>query len=285
MVNKKKKKNSEIADFLHETGFILELETCEFLEKQGYAVDPSQYFFDAEEGKKREIDLIATKVVNKIAICLIIECKQNLGDDWVFICTQKNPEHYYNELKHSPKIPLESLKEKAYDNLHIYNFRFALAQNYLAYRSEKGKKFKVEPIQIKESIYKLPKTVVWVARDVAKIRTIYLPVTLFNGKIFVASYDKELIVKEKTFVQFQTTLETPAYHQKFNPSFSKFITVKEGDNELDPDCKKARSSAERLGKFYVIDFITRKGLKKYLNLIEKEVSLLDLKLWPGNKES
>lgn len=281
---KKKSKSSEIVNFLHESGFMLELEAGEFLEQQGYKVYPSQYFFDADEEKKREIDLIAYKTVNGIIICLVIECKQNLGDDWVFICTQKSPQRYYGELKHSPKIPTEVLqKNKKYDELHIYNFKFSLAQNYLVYRREKGKKSKVEPIQITESIFKLPKAVVWVARDKTKNPTIYLPITLFNGNIFVAHYDKKLIVKEKLLVQFQTTLETSAYYQKPERSLSFLVNsmeIKKEEEKRDPDVKRAKASAENLGNLYIIDFITKKGFKKYLNLVEKEISLLDLKLWP-----
>ncbi|MFA4890287.1 MAG: hypothetical protein WC587_01480 [Candidatus Paceibacterota bacterium] len=280
---KKKSESSAIVDFLYESGFVLELETADFLEKQGYKVFPSQYFFDADEEKKREIDLIATKVVNGITLYLIIECKQNLGDDWVFICTQKSPRRKYNEFKHSPEIPTEILKNKEYSDLHVYNFKFSLAQNYLVYRREKGKKSKIEPLQITEAVFKLPKAVVWFARNKKDVPTIYLPVTLFNGKIFVANYDKKIIVKEKKLVQFQTALETPAYYEKLDFSSLSRLTGGYKVSEIkkiDPDSKIAKESAERLGEFYIIDFITKRGLKKYLNLIEKEVSSLDLKLWP-----
>ena len=68
--------------------------------------------------------MVAKKIVNGITIFLLIECKQNLGDDWIFICTQINPQRRYDELKHSPKIPLEVLKTKKYDDLHVYNYKF-----------------------------------------------------------------------------------------------------------------------------------------------------------------
>jgi Holliday junction resolvase-like predicted endonuclease len=279
-IKKAKTKSSEIANFLHESGFILEMEASEFLEKNGYDVQSSQYFFDAEELKNREIDLIATKIVNDIAICLIIECKQNLGDDWVFISTQKNPKRYYNELKHSPRIPAESLKQKQYDDLHVYNFRFALAQNYLVYRSEKGKRSKIEPLQIRESTLKLPKVVVWTARDNTKFRTIYLPVILFSGRLFLANYQKRLIVKEKMLVQFQTTLESLPYYEKPDMSYSFLSEPRNQNEKVDPDVSKAKTSSKKLGKFFVIDIISRKGLKRFLTLLEKEVSQLDLNLWP-----
>lgn len=277
---RKDKKAQEIKDFIRESGFILELEVAEYLEKNGYRVDPNQYFFDADEGKKREIDLIAQKTINGVSVCLVIECKQNLGDEWVFVSSQKNPVRYFSELKHSPKIPYELLKkDKAYDELHIYNFKIPLAQNYLVYRRDKGKKARAESVQINECVFKLPKALVWIAADEAKTPTIYLPVVLFSGNLFEVRYRGGLVVNERTLIQFQTTLESPAY---FDKTFVEPPTVAQS---TDPDMKKAKSSAKRLGKEYTIDFINQKSLKRYLSLLEREVKKLDVTLWPVIKPS
>jgi hypothetical protein len=267
----KKTRGSEIADFIRESGFILELESAEFLEKNGYQVEPNQFFFDADENKKREIDLIAKKLINGVTVCLVIECKQNLGDEWIFVSSQKNPVRYYSELKHSPKIPFEILsKHKAYDDLHIYNPKFPLAQNYVVYRKDKGKKARVEPLQISECIFKLPKALIWVAANGAKSPTIYYPVALFSGNLFEVRYKGGLVIKERALMQLQTTIESSGYTQ--SESLSSPIH--------NSDLSKVVASNRKLGKEYTIDFINRKGLTRYLSLIEKEISKLDVALWP-----
>ncbi len=273
---KQQKKNFQIAKFIRESGFIWELEAAECLEKSDYQVEPSQDFFDAEEGKKREIDIIARKNINNVTICLVVECKQSLGDDWIFVSTQKNPTRHFSELKHSPKIPSEILKKhKTYDDIHIYNFKVSLAQNYLV-REKSGKK-RHDPIQITECLFKLPKALVWTARVEAKTPTIYFPVTLFSGDLFEASYKGKLLIKEKRLIQYQTILDAPTYYDKL----STVVTLPQNSIPVtDPDVRSAKTTAKRLGKEFTIEFVNKKGLRRYLSLIDREIRALDVSIWP-----
>jgi Holliday junction resolvase len=174
MPGKIKTKVSDITSFLEKTGFILEMEIGEILKKKGYDVELGQDFLDLEENKKREIDIIAIKEINKIKVYLIIECKQSSYDDWIFICSDKKPKRYYRSVKHQPIINVRSLsKNNLFSHLHNFNSTIPLAQNYIAFQKEKGKKS--DGLQIQECLMKLPKALVYVATEAEEGKSLFFP--------------------------------------------------------------------------------------------------------------
>ena|ERR1700751_214755 len=70
-------KAEEISKFLDRTGFVFEMRVNELLLDSDYATIISSDFFDLDEQKTREIDIIAWKKINEIHCHLIIECKQS----------------------------------------------------------------------------------------------------------------------------------------------------------------------------------------------------------------
>jgi hypothetical protein len=87
----------QIAHFLERTGFVFEMRANEVFLKAGYATEINDEFLDLEGDTMREIDIVATKLVNDINVHFVIECKQSVTDKWVFICNKKMPRFYRKE--------------------------------------------------------------------------------------------------------------------------------------------------------------------------------------------
>lgn len=291
-IKKRKTVVKTVEDFLTKTGFILEMEVSEVLKKDGYSVKVNRYFYDYDENKKREIDIIATKKINGINVILVIECKQSLLDDWIFICSEDAPSRYYNFLKHLPEI--KKIKEsKIFDHLHTLDNSVSLAQNYII-KNVTNKKS--TSIQIDQCIEKLPKVVVDVAYsdvDEKYTRTLLIPTAVFSGQIFTANYKKKLLVKEVDLVQYQIDLESDGYKyhyrklsSRYNLAIASVAFGNDAKNKNDEiQNSEVASISRKLGEYYLVDFITKKGLDSFLDSIEKEVKKIDVKLWPvGIKE-
>lgn len=265
---KQKKPIDKVKDFLTTTGFILEMEVAEKLKKIGYGVKVNQYFFDHDTAKKREIDIIATKKINDIDLILVIECKQSQSDDWIFICSDSTPPRYYQYQKHLPSI--SKIKESGVlDHLLTFNEAIPLAQNFII-KNAAGKKS--ESKQIDSCIEKLPKALIDIADklpDSEKTRTLLIPVGIFNGQMFSAKYQDKLVVKEVPYVQYHTILESSPYTYKY---------AHLGDNTIS-NTPIAKTSRE-LGKYYLVDLISKRRLGFFLRRIEGEIKKIDVNNWP-----
>lgn len=285
----KETKTSDVASFLTKTGFILEMEIAELLKKWNYQPKVNQYFLDLEENKKREIDIVATKEINKILVHLIIECKQNLYDDWIFICSDKTPRRYYYAVKHIPQIS-DLKKSKIFNSLHNFDKRIPLAQNYIVFQKKKGTQSSGQ--QIEECLFKLPKALLYIASKAqSEIKNIFFPVGLFGRQLFAAIYGKKLLVKEKKLIQYQIDFESKVYKSKskinrltgkpIGEPISDFLSIP-GISLEENEINKIVKTAELLGEKFQIDFITQSGLKEYLEMIEKEIKEISTKKWSFN---
>lgn len=274
----KKTTRVSVEEFLTKTGFILEMEVAELLLKNGYLVKVNRYFHDYDENKKREIDIIATKKINDITLSLIIECKQSLTDDWIFICSDKKPSRFYQYLKHLPPAK-EIDKTKLFDNFDYFNTDIPLAQNYII--KDKSNK-KSTSIQIETCLNKIPKALIDFAYQTNKKdeRSIYLPMAVFNGKIFTAHYNKKLKIKEVDLVQYESTMESDNYQYHYESSYLPFtLTLEKNKENIKENSVIARFS-NQLGYKYLIDFVTKKGLLKTLSCAESKIKAIKIDLWP-----
>jgi hypothetical protein len=90
---------SGIAKEIAKTGFPLELRVSEFLLERDYSVDHSVYYVDADEGKGRELDIMARRSVRcqkgeqfwYATNVLTIECKKS-EKPWVVFTSPKSGE-------------------------------------------------------------------------------------------------------------------------------------------------------------------------------------------------
>lgn len=271
---------SDVSDFITKTGFILEMEVSELLKKNGYKVDVNRYFFDYDENKKREIDIIASKKINEIEIVFVIECKQSVSLDWVFVCSDKSPSRYYSYIKYFPETPYKQSIDvtKVFDHLRPLSHKIPLAQNSIV-RHYSGKQS--ESRDIYECLTKLPKSVVGVVEETGipkKKRIIFLPLVVFSGQIFTVEYENKLKVKEVNAVQYAVELDSEAYSYHYLGNNRLSLGR---DNRNSPVAEMSR----KLGSKYLIDFITKNSIKSFLTSIENEVAKVDLSLWPIEVES
>ena len=149
-------KAEEISKFLDRTGFVFEMRVNELLLDSDYATIISSDFFDLDEQKTREIDIIAWKKINEIHCHLIIECKQSATDKWIFLANKRLP-LFIAAIKHRPKLPIEVLEQRFFQDLH-FEAVSPLCHNYLAYTIAGNKE--TSHIAIDECIHKLPKALV-----------------------------------------------------------------------------------------------------------------------------
>lgn len=285
MEEKNKTKVQDVADFLTKTGFILEMEVSELLIKKGYVVEVNKYFHDYDEDKNREIDIIASKKIGEITVSLIIECKQSLVDDWVFICSDRQPKRYYSYLKHTPEA-LENDKTKIFNQLPHLDHNIPLAQNRIIRDRSKRKS---TSMQIETCLEKLPKALVDFVDSNKDIytRKIYLPIAVFSGAMFTAEYNKKLKVKNIDWVQYESVFDSENYKYHYVP-FSFQTVVVPGGNTKDEDKVKPNtkiaSTSQSLGYKYLIDFTTKKGLANLISKLESTIAKIDLDKWPIPKK-
>lgn len=286
----KKLTEKKVESFLRKTGFVFEMEVAEHLKKKGWKVDMGSMFLDLDESKKREIDVVASRVIDKTTVYLVIECKQSLQNDWVFIRNKENPSIYYYSVKHLPQVSLTQLnKRNLFDNHHYFQSHGLMCQNYTAVdRNEK----RVDPLQINEAIYKLPKALIDVAAATkTKDRTLFLPLVLFSGQVFSAHYSHSLEVKKEDYVQFRMEFESEAYEEekeKLSMVSHRSILGMDADDfpySFDFDSKKRkikslRSMSKVLGSHYTIDIVSFSGVEQFLSKLEKGVVATSWRKWP-----
>ncbi|MAZ67166.1 hypothetical protein CL652_00085 [bacterium] len=266
---------------LVKTGFPFEMEIAEFLQRKGYEVEVNEYFLDLEGGKKREIDIVAFKIVDKVRVNLVIECKHSLQDAWVFICSDKKPARYFAYLMHEPSA-YELRKSRLFSHMQALDHDVPLAQNYICLKKHTLKKG--DQLQIDECVLKLPKAAFDIAsRGNNHKKNLYFPLAVFSGQMFFAKYDGNLEVRENHLVQYGFDFNSETYMDK-RPE-NRLTKEREDDllallsTSSESDESRIRRFAQsRPGKFQ-IEFVTGKGLGKYLKRLEEDVSNISTRKW------
>jgi hypothetical protein len=251
--------------------------------KAGYDSEINEEFFDLEHRTLREIDIIASKVVNEINVHFVVECKQSATDKWIFICNKRMPRFHY-AVKHLPNLDVEVIQEKKlFSGFHTFDRGVPLGNNYLCYTIAGDKK--AEHHQITECVHKLPKALVDLASESEGGKHLFFPVALFSGQIFAVFYKGKLVVEEKPFVQYYVSFETESYRRqpekKGISTGVLFPPLTDLEQRLQEKReKKIRSAALGLGSSYQIDFVTEAALPDYLARVEKQVGAVKTLDWP-----
>jgi hypothetical protein len=275
----------QIERFLERTGFVFEMRMNEVFLKAGYATEINAEFLDLEGDTLREIDIVATKVINDINVHFIVECKQSVTDKWIFICYKRMP-RYYPALKHLPRVPVIVLKKRGlFSSLHTFDRNVPLGSNYLCYSIEGEHEKKAGQLQIKECAHKLPKALVYFASRANGQKHLFFPVALFAGQIFAVLYKDKLIVEERSFLQHYVEFLPEIYRRKPEPepqiSLASMYSLFEMDTWLKESRERdIRRITAQLSPHYQIDFVTEGGISSYLALIEKQVEAIPVKYWP-----
>jgi len=96
------KENEHVAAQIKKSGFPLEIEIADILQRHGWQVFPSSFFYDYDTGEFREIDILAYNVVGtalkdsanypyRITMGLVIECKKREDTALVFFPRPRDP--------------------------------------------------------------------------------------------------------------------------------------------------------------------------------------------------
>ncbi len=257
------------------------------LKKEKFTVKVNQLFLDLEESKKREIDIVAEKTINKIKFVLVIECKQSLRDSWIFIYSEKKTSRYYYATKHLPVVKTLS-KSNVFADTHLMKKEISIVQNYIV--MDKVKIKKTEDYQIEEAIKKIPKALINIAADYSgKEKTIYLPVIVFSGQFFTASYEDELKIQEQENVQFQVSFESKYYKKKgVNRLLGQTGQVNEDLYKLEDintniyTINRILDTNIQMQQFFLIDLVTEAGFINYLKMLEVDANNISTQKWSRN---
>lgn len=277
---------TKITEFLRHTGYIFEMEVVEILKKAGFETKPNHYFLDLDTGKKREMDIIAKKVINGINLYLVGECKQSNTDDWIFTSADTRARRFYYSLKHLPLASYEAIKQKGiFNKLPSMNKKYAYAQNYLTYNKSNTKKS--ENLAIDECLYKVPKEVVYVASQIANLteRNIFLPVVFFSGDIFFSSFNKSVVTKKVDLVQFYTEFLGEGYKSPIDSSkpislMERSILNYDFDSELEKKTQNSiRAVHKEMTSHYVINFVAGNKIKNFVKNIEQHIEGININHW------
>ncbi|MFQ5965502.1 MAG: hypothetical protein ACE5KZ_14595, partial [Candidatus Scalinduaceae bacterium] len=95
-MNSQKDLKKKIKKWLLDQGYPLEMRVAASLRKIGFDVIQSRYFFDPEDAKLREIDVIASypDFTGFIDISFIIECKVSKEKPWLLFSSQQTLEGF-----------------------------------------------------------------------------------------------------------------------------------------------------------------------------------------------
>jgi hypothetical protein len=294
---RKKITPENIKKFLETTGFPFEMEAARILEEMGYEVTLNSLFLDIEEMKIREIDILAEKKINNIGINLIIECKQSERDKWIFISPEKLPSRFWDFVKYYPKLDDYKEREKYFDHMHVFDKKITLANNFITFSSENGKKS--DNTQIVSATNKVIKATIatisnfkesgsnlFKSEEISTAKNLFFPVVFFSGDIFTAVYENELIVSERSHVQYKIDFKSNSYELTESEELNRYGLGNSRSLYLSNKIERRKQAIfdqkniyDSQGSNYLIDVVNKQYINKYIKLIENEVKKIPEGPW------
>jgi len=241
---KKEEKKKTLEDYLVEkikkSGYPLEIEISTLLDRE-YVVFNTQYYFDEKEKQGRDIDIYAMPSLRfqeslmdeklvpfKLRTEIVVECKKNENNAWVFYNRQNIPvsgHHISGQFKTSipkPRIwspdSFDWLFQKCL-TLHYYEFeRVAIAYDEIRKKKVSSSRREIfeainqlvkftsyEIHQILSRISKSPKT----SSD-REFIIMFFPIIVFDGDIFEVTFDSgEPNLERKNHILLATHYRCP----------------------------------------------------------------------------
>jgi hypothetical protein len=218
-------KNKTLDDYylerIRESGYPLEIEISNLLDKRGYVVFSTQYYFDEETKQGRDIDIYAVPVKYhpkeeelapfNVRTELAIECKKSETHAWFFYTRPRIPmSSIYIRGQYRTTVPqpemysaqsFHSLFEHKLLKLHYDNFeRVAIAYDEIKKRKneseKKGRKEIFEAVNqlVKFTCYEIHQTF----NRIEKFRKgkthsehiiFFFPTIVFDGDLFEVNFD------------------------------------------------------------------------------------------------
>lgn len=257
-----------IKEALLRSGYPLEIEISSILRKREYEVTPKSPFFDKDEQKTRELDIMAH--VGKRSLFdrktmeqsgwylnpfLTIECKKSMVYSWVFF--RSDPPAMTFDIGHSIDILTEKrghydsmcgemLKNCASELLHYYSKHIvgSYEQVKLGGR-DKGKDMILDAISkttkfIDYTMNRLKRFFTF--ESIRKDIIFFFPLIVFDGELYEASFGKTLELKEAKHLIYET---------RYFPTLTRSLSP------------------------MYIDIVRKDYLDKALSLIENDISRIN----------
>lgn len=256
----------EILQAIYKSGYLMEHEIADMLERHSYHVVTNSAFKDIETEKSREIDVLGIKRIlhdeeDKIDIFinLICECKNNTHSPFVFIGRNKTapdkyhvPEEYVFPIKEYRNLVKVDGKSKSY-TLHPAFLHLGLDKYHYFHRSDiKYTQFSKiirkngngECIANHEDIfdsilYPLIKSFLHRKSENSDVKNewkviwLYFPIVVLNSNIYsIDSTKKDVHLQQKSYL----TLLREINSKKFSGKFLIDFTNKEHFEEYLTDC-------------------------------------------------
>ena len=264
---KKEDMISHILKEIHRTGYPLELQISSLLDsiRLRWLLDNNKYYYDAEERKGREIDIFAKRSIialtdkEEVNPHLVIECKKSDSSAWIFfgrsLSFAKNmdgqcldPEQINSNYKTSLVDEFTRTLNKSKIKLHYDAFE-NVAYSYTPVKLDKDSKFRKE--QIFEAVVQVMKftatyiqgTVERLGANSTAIPLVFFPIIVLDGSMYeyVLDGSKERVTKTN--------------HLLVSSSYRPMGTL----NELG----------------FLIDIVTKDGIKPLLEMIESDIDQLN----------
>lgn len=253
----------QIKDILKSSGYLFEQRVASVIEKLGYATYTNKAYLDDDEGKSREIDVVAMKTIvrkepnNFVSCYLNCECK-NSTTPFVFITRNKGSiDKYYipDGLFFFPKEYREKLGDgrvlitAPFKKLDLYREHFATREMFKAVQITKiirnQKKIEAQHSGVIESlIYPLIKSQkAWVKEYVGE-RTnsakFFFNLVIVNSSLYTIDSElEESMPKKVKYVPFVRDVHTNTMRGNHLITFVNFDFLEEFiDSEIERFCEK-----------------------------------------------
>jgi hypothetical protein len=255
-----------LKESVEKSGFPLEMHIGELLTDNSWNVDHDFYYFDYDENGYRELDVKATKWIEGIHFKLFIACKQSENRQWVFFSPKASPALHTFYLKHLPSVDrshdgLFNFLDHGKDSLFSKYFKMndEVALKHVIFKGDKP----IEDTDIREALFSASKALfhdnLW--NHGITIRTINIPIIIFEGKLFVYSFYKSFAEADSLrYLHFCPISNRQAY--KDHPELSRLLEIWHSK--------------------YLVEIMNPKVFKDYLDKIElfaKELAKQDLSKW------
>lgn len=231
-----------IMEDLKNTGFIAELKVGSILNKHDWKTFPCFSYMDKDEGKSREIDMIASKIGSdeelqfNLYVDLVIEIKKSNSKHWiVFTVPKSNPDLGWsiihggtNHIKHVKSLFDEPTPTMIFNYKNIENGNPKTGIERVGKAFHEFKKSEKDTSQIYGSLISCAKAAIYhrdLFHNLMDIRdfdvkkhtslSLYIPIVVFDGLLFEVFNDNE------GEIQIQAAQYIPVEMQYSSPNYSQ----------------------------------------------------------------
>lgn len=272
---------SNILEALNKSGYLMEQEVATSFENIGFNVRTNVSFQDNEEGKSREIDILATKQLlldestkKIISLIFICECK-NSSNPYVFLLRDKNKfdNHVPNEYYFSKPEFFKKHKDGIYESVSLYPafYHLDLDKSHHYYKNRykavqfcqiirEGKDWKAKHENIYDSLI-LPLVKAFISKKHEIVQSfsspdwtkifLFFPCIVTNSKINELHINSPDVLNEVTFSTYVRELSSEKIKGKFMIDFINKDCINEYYNtNIVPFSEKVTSCIDRFDNLY-----------------------------------